>query len=143
MPVCVTYCSGPHPNPDPCLSSGSGGSGGTVTCVDCGRPLNAILYATVTPNGEVIPLVWNGTDGWEGTGLLNCGQVLYLFFEALDCVLFFSCSGTNYFPGTSLFPTIDCGPPFTHSGFLCAIDDNATADCPANGCGTVVVSISE
>lgn len=120
----------------------SAGGGGAVTCVSCGRNLASVITATPSTGDPTIGLVWDAVaQQWRGSGALACGVTLYLAFS-LDCVLFYSCSGTNYAPGVALFPTIACGPPFTHSGFAVDLTNDA-ADCDGGGCGVISVSLAE
>jgi hypothetical protein len=117
-----------------CPTSGSGGgsgsSGGTVSC--CGRALPTTLTLTLSGGQGTVTLTWDGTR-WTNTVTLPCGSTVIFRYDT-NCGLTWSTDGGENFNGNPLNGTVNCGPPFTHTGISIGL---------GAPCGTLTGTVSE
>jgi hypothetical protein len=113
-------------------SGGPGGGGGGVGdfSPDCGRDINATLYASLPFGDGTMTLTWDGSTYWTGNKLLGCGKTLYLRFSIVSQNrLEWSCNGTNFIQTDR--PTNTCTPfsPTDYSMVLTDVSVGCGAPC--------------
>ena len=114
--------------------------GGNAFC--CSRTLNDPLYASLSGGEGSMTMPWNGSNYWQGSKALTCGETLHLRYSGATCLLEYSCNGSAWITAGRDGTPLVCGPPFSDGIWSCNMD-NTMVGCVAGSCGTITATITE
>ena len=135
------YDAGPFSTPELCDADCPFPPAGEGVLDCCPYESHGTLTATISGGHGTMTLTWDGSQYWQGSKALSCGETLHFRYDK-DCnAPDYSCDGSTWLPCPASIGTPTCTPFADPRTFDTDMND-VNAGCAAGSCGALTVTVA-
>jgi hypothetical protein len=136
-----SYDAGPFSTPELCDADCPFPPAGEGVLDCCPTESHGTLTATISGGHGTMTLTWDGSQYWQGSKALSCGEMLHFRYDK-DCgAPDYSCDGSTWLPCPASIGTPTCTPFADPRTFDTDMND-VNAGCAAGSCGALSVTVA-